>query len=394
MTVNIRWRGIGTVALALVLLVAAGVVLGQGPEGDKPPVDPDPTPEVVDQGTEGQEGEENAVDADAIIFAQAPQTINYQGYLTDSSGNPLDGTYDLVFHLYDEELAGVAEWGPETHNDVEVRAGLFQVALGATVILYPNDFDEALYLAVQVDGVDVTPRQPLRAVPYAFGLVPGAEVEGDPGSGNYALRVENTGLGSTDRGLYAKGEQYGIYAEEVGDGSDVGIYSPDFVHAQGFRSDGDSYLWVPATAGMLYPKAGCALYPSWHGNVRLQCTLPGASTVEIDIPITVPAVLYAQEVRVREVRVYYKLDHAGSYITRSSVRRLANAVDSVALIDDYQNRTSTTATSYALEPTANYTLTASSGALNMHLGIVHDGDAAHDVYIGGVRVRLRHYDEP
>jgi hypothetical protein len=229
-------------------------------------------------------------------------------------------------------------------------------------------------------------------VPYAFGLVPGAEVSGDPSSGNYGLRVENLGLGSTDRGLYAKGEQYGIYAEEVGDDSDVGIYSPDFVHAGGFRSNDDSYLWVPATAGVLLPDPDCTLYPETHGSAYLQCSASG--TEQINIPIAVPAVLYGQSVRVERIRVYYDLDHAGSYITETSLRKLTAAGESDVLIADGTNRTSTNPDAYSLDPTSNYTLTASAGALNLNLRISHDGDTNHDVNIGGVRVRLRHYDEP
>ena len=106
-------------------------------------------------------------------------------------------------------------------------------------------FDEALFLDVRVDGTLVTPRQPLHAVPYAFGLVPGAEVQGEP-IGYYALVVDNTGTNSDDRGIYAKGEKYGIYAEEVGGDSDVGIFSPDFVEAKGYKSTDDSYWWFDA----------------------------------------------------------------------------------------------------------------------------------------------------
>ena len=61
-----------------------------------------------------------------------------------------------------------------------VSNGIFRVTLGTSYALSPSDFDEALFLAVAVNGTNVSPRQPLRAVPYAFGLVPGAKVEGIP----------------------------------------------------------------------------------------------------------------------------------------------------------------------------------------------------------------------
>lgn len=379
MKLNKPLAEIGLVVLVLLLLFTVSTVttrvVGQGPEDDI-------NGSEVEDGSEGPE----------IALSQPPYTMNYQGYLTGSSGDPLDGSYDMVFRLYDDALAGSMEWGPETHLAVQVSDGLFQVALGTSVELQPNDFDEALFLAVQVNGTDVTPRQPLRAVPYAFGLLPGAEVDGEPSSGNYGLRVENTGSGSADRGLYVKGEQYGIYAEEVGDDSDVGIYSPDFVHAKGFRSNSDSYLWVPGTASVLYPSSGCTLYNQSHGSVRLECSSSGSKY--IDVPIAVPAVLYGQEVRVESIRVYYDLDHTGSFIGQSRLRKLTRAGGSDELINDMTDHKSTAPTSYGLSPTANYTLTASAGALNLNLTIEHDGDLAHDVNLGGVRVRLRHFDEP
>ena len=327
-------------------------------------------------------------------IAQTLHTMNYQGFLTDSSGIPLNGSYNLVFTLYDAESAGNLEWGPETHNNVQIVNGIFQVALGSITPLYTNDFDEPLFLAVSVNGEAMSSRQALRSVPYAFGLVPGAEVQGDPLSGQYGLSVDNTGTGVTDRGLYARGEQYGIYAEEVGSNSDVGIYSPDFIHGEGFRSNADSYLWVPATAAMLYPSSGCTLYPSWHGSVRLECSTPGQKA--INIPITVPGVLFGQNVRVRDIQVHYDLDNSGSYIDSTRLHKLTGAGSSISLITDSTNHMSTSPASYTLSPTDDEiaTLDATAGALNLNLGIYHDGDLNHDVIIGGVRIRLRHYPIP
>ena len=46
-----------------------------------------------------------------IAQAQIPQTLSYQGVLTDDLGNPVaDGTYDLGFSLYDALTGGTALW--------------------------------------------------------------------------------------------------------------------------------------------------------------------------------------------------------------------------------------------------------------------------------------------
>lgn len=382
---------ISILGVVLILLATVGTVLGQSPD-DKPPDSGTGTEETVvtlyDE-TNNPEQIEGPADTE-FILAQPPHTMNYQGYLTDSGGNPLNGSYNLVFQLHNDELAGTTRWGPETHNGISVANGLFQVALGSSVTLPPSHFDEALFLSVEVNGTMVAPRQPLRAVPYAFGLVPGAEVEGDPILTNYALRVDNTGEAATDRGLYVSGEQYGIYAEEVGSESDIGIYSPDYIYAKGFRSVSDSYLWVPGTAGMLYPSASCTLYQNWHGSIRLQCSSAGSKI--INIPITVPGPLYGQNVRVESIQVYYDLDHTGSYIDATRLRKFTATDASDELINDGTNRLSTSATDYSLSATGNYTITSSAGALNLNLAIWHDGDVNHDVHIGGVRIQLGHTD--
>ena len=45
-------------------------------------------------------------------YAQVPRTVNYQGYLTDSGGNPVDttlsGPVQMIFTIYDDGTAGTA----------------------------------------------------------------------------------------------------------------------------------------------------------------------------------------------------------------------------------------------------------------------------------------------
>jgi hypothetical protein len=328
---------------------------------------------------------------EGILLAQPPYTISYQGYLTDDLGNPLNGTYDMKFALFDAAVGGTREWGQEVHNGIEVRNGIFEATLGSVVTLYPNDFDEALWVKVWVNDEPLLPLQPVRAVPYAFGLVPGAEVQGDPVASLYALSVDNTGLDPNNYGLYAKGEKWGIYAEEVGADSDVGIFSPDFVHAKGYKATADTYWWFPGNEAVLYPGTDCTLWSQWHSSARLECSSSGY--VDINIPISVPGVLFGQNVTVESVTVYYDLDHAGSYITRTDLRVLTVAGSSVSLISNLTDRTSLDPASYTLSATDNYNLSAGSGSLSLYLGIQHDGLSSHDVIIGAVRVRLGHQDQ-
>ena len=53
-----------------------------------------------------------------IVFgsnAQVPQLINYQGFLSDASGNPISGSRSIEFKIYNLATGGTALWS-ETHT--------------------------------------------------------------------------------------------------------------------------------------------------------------------------------------------------------------------------------------------------------------------------------------
>ena len=59
-----------------------------------------------------------------IAFTDVPQSISYQGVLTDSkTGAPLVGVHAISFGLYDCETGGAALW-QETHPAVPVDNGV------------------------------------------------------------------------------------------------------------------------------------------------------------------------------------------------------------------------------------------------------------------------------
>ncbi len=102
----------------------------------------------------------------ASAFAQVPRLINYQGMLLVTTGQPIsDGDYALTFSLYDEKNTQL--W-TETHNQVFVGAGLFQVMLG-TVMPFNIPFDKPYFLGIQVGSdPELQPRMPLASVAYAI----------------------------------------------------------------------------------------------------------------------------------------------------------------------------------------------------------------------------------
>jgi trimeric autotransporter adhesin len=101
-----------------------------------------------------------------VGYSAVPGTINYQGYLTDSAGTPINATVSIVFSLYDTASAVTPLWS-ETQN-VVVASGVYNVNLGAVnPIALP--FDAQYFLGVKVGAdLEMTPRIPLTSVGYAF----------------------------------------------------------------------------------------------------------------------------------------------------------------------------------------------------------------------------------
>ena len=102
--------------------------------------------------------------------AQVPQTISYQGSLTDSGGAPITGAVSMTFGLYAAASGGTPLW-QETQATVAVVNGAFDVVFGADGgnPLDVSLFAGQLYLGITVGAdAEMTPRQALTAVSYAI----------------------------------------------------------------------------------------------------------------------------------------------------------------------------------------------------------------------------------
>jgi hypothetical protein len=103
----------------------------------------------------------------SMLLAQVPQTLNYQGILTDVNGEAVsDGSYEIIFNLYDQASSGNDLWSE--HQTVAVQDGVFSVILG---IANPIDvaFDRPLWLAIRVNGgTELSPRIELTGSAYSF----------------------------------------------------------------------------------------------------------------------------------------------------------------------------------------------------------------------------------
>ncbi len=104
-------------------------------------------------------------------WGQVPQTISYQGVLTDAIGNNVaDGLYDLSFSLYDVGTGSSALWS-ENHTQVSIAKGIFGVILGGASTPNPIalPFDKQYWLGTTVGSdPEMAPRIKLAAVAYSL----------------------------------------------------------------------------------------------------------------------------------------------------------------------------------------------------------------------------------
>lgn len=114
-------------------------------------------------------------------FADVNQQINYQGKLTNTSGDAVaDDIYNMEFKLYTVSSGGSPVWTEtRTSGDrVQVTDGFFSVMLGEVTALTSVNFNQTLYLGVNIGGTstpswdgEMTPRKKFGAVPAAIQAV-------------------------------------------------------------------------------------------------------------------------------------------------------------------------------------------------------------------------------
>ena len=104
------------------------------------------------------------------VFSAIPQIVNYQGSLSDDSGNPVDATVDIIFSIYDVAAGPDAPLWRETQS-VVVTNGQFSIQFGTDGAnpLDTSIFNGSLFLGIQV-GIDaeMTPRQQITSVGFSF----------------------------------------------------------------------------------------------------------------------------------------------------------------------------------------------------------------------------------
>jgi len=96
------------------------------------------------------------------------EEINYQAKLADDTGATVpDGDYSITYKLYTAPTGGSAVFTEVATSTV--TSGLFSYLIGSSTSLSSVDFNQTLYLGVEINGDgEMTPRKRLGAVPSAF----------------------------------------------------------------------------------------------------------------------------------------------------------------------------------------------------------------------------------
>ena len=79
----------------------------------------------------------------SAVTAEVPQVMSYQGRLTDGTGRPVNDTADIIVTIFDD-AGGTSSLWTETHPDVVVVEGLFDLQLGSRNPFPANLFDLSL----------------------------------------------------------------------------------------------------------------------------------------------------------------------------------------------------------------------------------------------------------
>ena len=184
-----------------------------------------------------------------LSLAGIPKLINYQGMLTDNSGTPLNGSYNLTFKIWTDTTGGSSLW-TETQNGIQVLNGLFNVILGKqTALNLP--FDQQYWLEVIVDA-ETMPRIRFTSVGYAYrAMVADSAVKAGATGGGWTddgamVRLntitDTVGIGTTD--AKAKFHSEGSWI--------LGITNSVLPYNWGYGLKG----WLTSSNGIRYEGAG------------------------------------------------------------------------------------------------------------------------------------------
>jgi hypothetical protein len=342
-------------------------------------------------------------DGEVSVAEITPGAISIQGRLMDASGNPLNGTYNVTFRLY-EQSSGGSPLCSDT-NSVQVTDGLFSTYIDHC----HNDLrGQKVWLGIEVgsDG-EMAPRQVIYSVPYALGLRPGAVISGT--TAGRVLYVRNYGSGQgllgyskNHDGVYGWSDassHAGVSGENTGGG--IGVYawsnSGAAIKAAGrIESTANSYLWISGNGVRPFRQSDSTIIDMDSKGGAFVRRGADAGRKNVMLPITVVAPLYGQDVTISDLDIYWKGETEFDAITAVILRRQTGVGQHANIVWDVGGAGyGCDSTAHAqgctvhYDTTTNNVLTADSGILYLTLELAFNSSTSW-VEIGGVRLTLEH----
>ncbi len=113
-----------------------------------------------------------------VAAQEGVNLLSYQGRLTDSSGGPLNGSYDIGFRMVGQSGNPLATTWSELHNNVAVEQGVFSLQLGSKTTFPTGIFEgppadsygPLRFLEISVDGETLSPNVRLTSAVWALGI--------------------------------------------------------------------------------------------------------------------------------------------------------------------------------------------------------------------------------
>ena len=133
----------------------------------------------------------------SLLVGGVPQNLSYQGFIKASNGSLLpDGTYTVIFRIYEEATGGVDLWSEE--HEIYLKSGMISATLGeSTSFTFSTKMN---YLEIQVNGDVMTPRQKMTSVTYAFHAESAQKITTDSTTYTFPLEDGTSGQSLTTDG--------------------------------------------------------------------------------------------------------------------------------------------------------------------------------------------------
>lgn len=113
----------------------------------------------------------------AATLAAVPDGIDYQAFLTNVDGSPVDTTISITFAAYNVDLGGVPLWS--STQSIAVNQGLFSTTLGNPANPFPAGlFDGPVFIGLFVAGEEMLPRRALTTSPFSYKAADADTVDG------------------------------------------------------------------------------------------------------------------------------------------------------------------------------------------------------------------------